>query len=69
MAPGDIELTQDYLGGVARAGDCGYIDSANSDGSVNVVLTRRECDPLQPPLPIPFVLRDHLRDCRCDDDD
>ena len=62
----DIELTQDYAGGAARAGDCGYIDSENSDGTVNIVITRQDCETV-PDLPVPFVRREHLRPCHCDE--
>jgi hypothetical protein len=61
----DVELTQDYFGGRARAGDCGHIASENQNGTVNIVLTRRDCQPLSPNIPIPLVPREHLRPCHC----
>ena len=65
----DVELTQDYAGGAAQAGDCGRIVSDNGDGTVNVVITRnRECLTV-PDLPVNFVRREHLQDCHCDEGD
>jgi hypothetical protein len=63
----DIELTQDYIGGLVRAGDCGHIDTENSDGTVNIVITRRDCEPLTPIRPVARVNREHLRPCHCDE--
>ncbi len=62
----DVELTQDYAGGAAHAGDCGHIVSDNGDGTVNIVITRQDCQPV-PDLPVNFVRREHLRDCHCDE--
>lgn len=60
-----VEFTRDYLGGAARVGDCGEIVTTNNDGTVNIVINRRDCMPILR-LPVPFVSRGHLRDCRCD---
>ena len=63
----DIELTADLLGGVVRKGDCGFIESDNDDDTVNIVITRRDCKPHSPRIPVPFVRRNQLTDCHCAD--
>ncbi len=62
----DVELTQDFA--PAQAGDCGRIDSDNGDNTVNVVFTRRNCDPLVPNIVVAFVPRNLLRPCHCDEE-
>lgn len=62
----NIELKRDLMGGAALAGDCGHIvGPRNADGTVNIVLTRRNCAPMLH-LPVPSVAREDLFDCHCD---
>lgn len=64
----DVELTRDYAGGAAKAGDCGKIDHENRDGTVNVLITRHNCSPV-PPMLVDFVKKEHLKPCHCDEED
>ena len=63
----DIELTEDLLGGVVRKGDCGIIESDNPNGTVNIIITRRDCEPLPQRIPVPLVRKNQLTDCHCAD--
>lgn len=62
----DMELTREYLGGAALAGDCGHVVGDNGDGTVNLLLTRRDCQPM-PHLPVPSVSKQDLKPCHCDE--